>query len=73
MKTPKAPIKFPLHPVQQAARALIAKHDSVRKAAHQIDLDHAYLHRLAYADTRPTAETLKKLGLSLRVEYRAEK
>lgn len=51
--------------IEQQAQAAIADFGGIRPAARALDIDHAYLSRLASGEkTNPSANTLVKLNLS---------
>jgi hypothetical protein len=56
-----------MNKIQKAAKAAIKLHGSVRRAAKALEIDFAYLHRLATgAKTNPSDKTAGKLGLHRR-------
>ncbi len=61
---PKMP---PMNALQKAAREVIVKHGSVRKAAAQVDINYALLHRISTGARKTVSpETAAKLGLEFR-------
>lgn len=49
---------------------LVEQHGSIRAAARVLQMDHAYLYRLASGEkTEPSDDVLRKLGLRKAVTY----
>jgi hypothetical protein len=56
--------------IQKAARALIDKHGSLRRAQAVSGISYSLLSKIANGQhVNPTAETLEKLGLHVRRNY----
>lgn len=59
--------------LQRRVHDLFRIHGSTRAAGKALGVDHAYLHRIAAGEKRPSDEMLEKLGIERVETYRRKK